>query len=272
MRTAALFVMLISSLEGFLAEEPSVYVQVSWDMSWRRFCLFIPLFRDQVSRELIEMKSDNSYEVVNETRIRLMNDKTNCAGEGSSEDAVVEFFVSKSQKDLGASDVNRNITIRAYKILHDYWKNKKMVLLDPIFLGKVNKVELMGTDKPDIPEGLSEATRIGIGIAVGLTIAFTIAIVFLCLSARRQIKQTPPHGIPLNVLPSEPKVTMIDDPAAYELNKQDDQQYYRQDEPQYYQQYDQQDGFARQNSGSFHGYAVEHDIRYDDEPLGSPML
>ena len=39
----------------------------------------------------------------------------------------------------------------------------------------------MGTDKPDIPEGLSEATRIGIGIAVGLTIAFTIAIVFLCL-------------------------------------------------------------------------------------------
>ena len=42
-------------------------------------------------------------------------------------------------------------------------------------------MELMGTDKPDIPEGLSEATRIGIGIAVGLTIAFIIAIVFLCL-------------------------------------------------------------------------------------------
>ena len=42
-------------------------------------------------------------------------------------------------------------------------------------------MELMGTDKPDIPEGLSEATRVGIGIVVGLTIAFTIAIVFLCL-------------------------------------------------------------------------------------------
>ena len=39
----------------------------------------------------------------------------------------------------------------------------------------------MGTDKPDIPEGLSEATRVGIGIVVGLAIAFTIAIVFLCL-------------------------------------------------------------------------------------------
>ena len=119
--------------EGFLAEEPSVYIQVSWDMSWRRFCLFIPLFREQVSKELIEMKSGNSYEVVNETRIHLMNYKTNCADEGSSDQAVVEFFVSNS----GTSDVNRNITILAYKILHDYWKNKKMVLLDPIFLGKV---------------------------------------------------------------------------------------------------------------------------------------
>jgi len=272
MRTAVVFVILISSLEGFLAEEPGVYIQVSWDMSWRRFCFFIPLFREEVSRELIEMKSDNTYKVVNETRVRLMNDKNNCAGEGSGDDAVVEFFVSKSQNDLSASDLDRNITIRAYKILHDYWRNKKMVLLDPIFLGKVNKVELMGTDKPDIPEGLSEVTRVGIGIVVGLAIAFTIAVVFLCLSARRQMKQRPPHGIPLNVLPSEPKITMVDDPAAYDINKQDAQQYYRQDEPQYDQQYDQQDGFARQNSGSVHGYAVHHNTRYDDEPLGSPML
>ena len=81
------------------------------------------------------------------------------------------------------------------------------------------------------------------------------------------MKKRPPHGIPPNVLPSEPKITMIDDPAAYDLNKQDDQQY----EPQYYQQYDQQDGFARQNSDSFHGYAAEHNMRYDDEPLVSDM-
>ena len=39
----------------------------------------------------------------------------------------------------------------------------------------------MGTDKPDISEGISEATRVGIGIVVGLAIAFTIAIIFLCL-------------------------------------------------------------------------------------------
>lgn len=124
-------------IESFMAEEPSIYVQVSWDMSWKRFCNFISLFCEQVSSELIEMKSDDSYEVVNRTRVRLMNDKTNCAGEGSGDDAVVEFFVSKSQMDLGPDDVDRNTTIRAYKILHDYWRNKKMVLLDPIFLGKV---------------------------------------------------------------------------------------------------------------------------------------
>ena len=90
-----------------------------------------------MSSELIEMKSYDSYELVNQTRVRLMNDKTNCAGEGSGDDAVVEFFVSKSQRDLGPDDVDRNITIRAYKILYDYWKNKKLVLLDPIFSGKV---------------------------------------------------------------------------------------------------------------------------------------
>lgn len=39
----------------------------------------------------------------------------------------------------------------------------------------------MGRDKPDIPEGISEATRVGIGIVVGLTIALSIAIIFLCL-------------------------------------------------------------------------------------------
>lgn len=52
----------------------------------------------------------------------------------------------------------------------------------------------------------------------------------------------------------------------------DDQQYHPQDEPQNYQQYDQQDGFARQNSGSFHGYAVQDNMKYDDEPLVSDIF
>ena len=39
----------------------------------------------------------------------------------------------------------------------------------------------MGRDRPDISEGLPEAARVAIGIVVGLTIAFTIAIISLCL-------------------------------------------------------------------------------------------
>ena len=67
-----------------------------------------------------------------------MNTEKNCAVKGNDEDAILKFFVSKSaDKDLGVDDVDRNTTILAYKILYDYWKNKKMVLLDPIFIGKV---------------------------------------------------------------------------------------------------------------------------------------
>ncbi|XP_078369920.1 uncharacterized protein LOC144653724 isoform X1 [Oculina patagonica] len=274
MRTVGLtlFVIFISSLDGFSAVEPSIYVRVTWDMSWRRFCYFIPLFREKISEELYEMESVIPYRV-NETRVRLMNDKTNCRGDGSSEDAELDFFVSKREEDLGPADVDRNITIHAYRVLYDYWRNKKMALLDPIFLGKVNKVELMGRDKPDISEGMTEATRVAIGIVVGLAIAFTIAIISLALNARRQINKRPAHGIPLNVLPSEPRITMVDDPAAYDHYKQDEPpKYNEQDDPrQYYRQDDQQDGYARQDSGSFNGYAGQH-MKYDDEPLGSPML
>ena len=128
------FFMLLAG--GFLAEEPSIYVRVSWDMSWRRFCYFIPLFRQKLSKELYEMKVVIPYEV-DETRVRLMNDKSNCGDVGSSEDAELDFFVSKSVKDLGPADVDKNITILAYRVLYDYWRNKKMALLDSIFLGKV---------------------------------------------------------------------------------------------------------------------------------------
>ena len=124
------------STEGFSAQEPSIYVRLSMDLEWRRFCYFIPLFREKMSEELYDMKVVIPYQV-NETRVRLMNDETNCRGQSSSEEAELDFFVSKSEEDLGPSDVDRNITILAYRVLYDYWRNKKMILLDPIFRGKV---------------------------------------------------------------------------------------------------------------------------------------
>lgn len=67
---------------------------------------------------------------------------------------------------------------------------------------------------------------------------------------------------------------MVDDPAAYDHYKQDEPpKYHEQDDPrQYYQQDDQPDGYARQDSGSFNGYAGQHMKYDDDEPLVSNML
>ena len=120
-----------------MAQEPSVYVQVSWDMEWHRLCNFIDFFAKKLAKELFETKVLYPYDV-KPSRIRFMNAKTNCQDKESEEDAILKFFVSKSAElDLGVGDVDRNITILAYRRLYDYWKNKKMALLDPIFIGKV---------------------------------------------------------------------------------------------------------------------------------------
>lgn len=120
-----------------MAQEPSVYVQVSWDMEWDRLCNFIDFFAKKLAKELFETKVLYPYDV-KPSRIRFMNAQRNCQDKGSEEDAILKFFVSESaEKDLGVGDVDRNITILAYKRLYDYWKNKKMALLDPIFIGKV---------------------------------------------------------------------------------------------------------------------------------------
>ena len=120
-----------------MGQEPSVYVQVSWDMEWDRLCNFIDFFAKKLAKELFETKVLYPYDV-KPSRIRFMNAQRNCQDKGSEEDAILKFFVSKSaEKDLGVGDVDRNITILAYKRLYDYWKNKKMALLDPIFIGKV---------------------------------------------------------------------------------------------------------------------------------------
>lgn len=118
------------------AEEPGVYVQVTWDMAWRRLCHFIPFFAEKLAEELYETKVLVPYDV-KPIRIRFMNTESNCKDKGKDDDGILDFFVSKSEKDLGTGDVDRNITILAYKKLHDYWRNKKMAILDAVFIGKV---------------------------------------------------------------------------------------------------------------------------------------
>ena len=120
------------------AKEPSIYIQLSWDMSWTRLCDLLPLFAKKLSGELYELGTLRlvNFEV-NVNRIRFMNDKAHCEGSRSTQVAVLDFFISKSKMDLGNSDVDGNITILAYTKLHDYWRNNKMHLLDAVFLEKV---------------------------------------------------------------------------------------------------------------------------------------
>jgi len=269
MKHAALLTLLISWFEcDMAAEEPSVYVQISWDMTWRRFCSFADFFAEKLSGELYETKVLTPY-VVKPVRIRFMNYESHCKDKGSNEDAVLDLFVSKSEKDLGPGDVDRNITILAYTKLHDYWRNKKMALLDPIFLGKVNKVELMGRDKPDIPEGVTESRRVAIGIVVALIFVLLITSICMCVNLRRKIKK-PLHGVavngvPLHVIHTEPSEPTIktDEPPAYDLDQRDGHESQASG-------FDRQDAFDRREE-NYNGYPVRNKA-YDEESLGSPML
>lgn len=75
--------------------------------------------------------------MIKASRIRFINATELCKGKGNNAEAILDFFVSKSENDLGTGDVDRNITILAYIKMRDYWKNKKMALLDPVFIGQV---------------------------------------------------------------------------------------------------------------------------------------
>ena len=102
-------------------------------MVWRRFCHFVPFFAEKLSEKLYDAKAN----VVKASRIRFINATELCKGKGNNAEAILDFFVSKSENDLGTGDVDRNITILAYMKMRDYWKNKKMALLDPVFIGQV---------------------------------------------------------------------------------------------------------------------------------------
>ena len=102
-------------------------------MVWRRFCHFVPFFAGKLSEKLYDAKAN----VVKASRIRFINATELCKGKGNNDEAILVFFVSKSENDLGTGDVDRNITILAYIKMRDYWKNKKMALLDPVFIGQV---------------------------------------------------------------------------------------------------------------------------------------
>lgn len=223
MKLLMLYSVIVLFVHSMAQETPRVYVQVSWDMSWKRLCNFLDFFSKQLSEQLFEKKGKFPLQI-KPVRVRFMNSESHCQGSGNWEDAILDFFVSKSEKDLGSNDVHRNLTIDAYKLLYDYWKNQKMVLLDVFFIGKVNKVKLMGKEKPDIPEYMSESTKISIAVAIGLGVVFLVTATYTYMKYRKSKKPLQgvnlPNSPPLQVIRTEPHEHSLSiAPPAYDYHE-----------------------------------------------------
>ena len=114
-----------------------VYIEMTFKMPWGRLCFLLTLFKEALSDDLIEMK-DLKYDRVKPARIKLMNDNAKCENKTYYNDkAVLKFYISNSTDDFFYT-VDEEMTIKAFKILHDYWVNKKMILLDQVFERKVS--------------------------------------------------------------------------------------------------------------------------------------
>ena len=120
-----------------------MYIQMTFTVPWGRFCSLISLFKESLSRDVIEFEGLN-YEYVPTQRIKLMNAKEKCSNRSYYNDEVIlKFYIAKREQNLGGNDTDKELTIKTFKILHGYWVNKRMILLDKVFEGKVSMLQLI---------------------------------------------------------------------------------------------------------------------------------
>ena len=127
------------SINATSASKQELYIVMTFKMPWGRLCFLLSLFKKALSDDLIEMKG-LKYEFVNPARIKFINN-VKCENKTYYNDnAVLKFYISDSRtEDLTSnSTVDREMTIKAFKILYDYWVNKRMILLDKMFERKVS--------------------------------------------------------------------------------------------------------------------------------------
>ena len=124
------------SINATAAPPRPFYIKMTFKMPWGRLCFLLTLFKEALSDDLIEMK-DLGYERVNPARIKLMNKNEKCENKTHYFDkAVLKLYISNSTKHLDT--VDKNMTIEAFQILYGYWVNRRMILLDKVFEGKVS--------------------------------------------------------------------------------------------------------------------------------------
>jgi len=127
------------SISATSASEQKLHIVMTFKMPWRRLCFLLSLFKQALSDDLIEMK-DLKYQFVNPGRIKFINN-LKCENKAYYNDnAVLKFYISENRtEDLTSNrTVDREMTIKAFKILYYYWVNKRMILLDKMFEKKVS--------------------------------------------------------------------------------------------------------------------------------------
>ncbi|XP_022780416.1 uncharacterized protein LOC111321717 [Stylophora pistillata] len=172
-------------------------VAVTFKMTWGDLCPLLTLFKERLSQHLLEYKGYKNTEYYNVAtdRIILINRDKNCDDKSFyDEEAVIEFYITDNSTVDSVSMANKTdipITIKAFKILYDYWVNHLMVRLHEVFRKQVTKVELIEGAKDVTEKYQTEMTggkRLGIGIGVCLAVILFLGIVYFCWTARRQVK------------------------------------------------------------------------------------
>ena len=107
-------------------------------MPWGRFCYLTSLFKESLSRDLIEFEG-LLYHHIPLDRIHFLDVDQKCKNRTlfHSKKAIVKFCISKTEQFVSEDDTDKNMTIKAFELLYGYWVNKRMILLDKVFQGKV---------------------------------------------------------------------------------------------------------------------------------------
>lgn len=156
---------------------------MDFNYPWSEFCLLETYFKTKVAN----LVHDDMGQPLNVSQIYLNNFGENCPPKNNVDKASLKFYIIKPGGTCEGDD--KNMTIKAFKILHYLVENKLGALFGQLFQLKIEKVEAKGEDAPPKPTGFTEIERtyIAIGIAVGiLAIIVCITIVVYLVKNRKK--------------------------------------------------------------------------------------
>lgn len=169
------------------ASTPTVFVRVTFKMTWARFCYLDDLFRDRFAILLINDKG----RITKPSEIIIMNYDNECSTHlkrrGNDHQAKVELYIVKPGGSNDSVDIK--MTNKAFQILYYLMDNSNMLQVDKVFQTKVAKVESVGERAERPPSGSTEMEKTWIAIAIGLGVVTLFVLVYVLVVARRKGKE-----------------------------------------------------------------------------------